>query len=142
MTDVHRHRTVVVLPDGTEVTAVSFDAGDPYTRDQQPDYGLYLDRRWRPPWTCDHLSWPDFGVPDDPAQVLAALSSLLDRARAGQRAEIGCLGGHGRTGTALACLAILAGQDPATAVDWVRDNYCQHAVETAGQEAFAAAFRG
>jgi hypothetical protein len=36
-----------------------------------------------------------------------ALELLLDRARAGQRVEIGCYGGHGRTGTALACLAIL-----------------------------------
>lgn len=26
------HRNLVVLPDGTEVTAVSFDATDPYTR--------------------------------------------------------------------------------------------------------------
>jgi hypothetical protein len=32
--EVHRHRSVVVLPDGTEVTAVSFDAADPYVREQ------------------------------------------------------------------------------------------------------------
>lgn len=133
---VHRHRTVVELPDGTQVTAVSFDAADPYGRDQAPDYGLYLDPRWQPPWACDHVDWPDFGVPDDPDRVLAALGSLLDRACAGERAEIGCLGGHGRTGTALACLVVLAGQDPATAVASVRASYCSRAVETAAQEAF------
>lgn len=133
---VHRHRTAVVLPDGTAVMAVSFDATDPYTRDQPPDYGLYLDRRWHPPWTHDHLDWLDFGVPDDSVQVVAALRTVLDRARAGERVEVGCLGGHGRTGTTLACLAVLTGHPPREAVAWVRANYCGEAVETPEQEAF------
>jgi hypothetical protein len=137
---VHQHRTVVVLPDGSEVTAVSFDARDPYARDAPPDYGLYLDDRWQPPWAHDHVDWPDFGVPADAAAVAGALRSLLDRARAGQSVEVGCLGAHGRTGTALACLAVLSGQPPAEAVGWVRANYCDRAVETPDQEAFVAAF--
>ena len=95
--EVHRHRSVVVLPDGTEVTAVSFDAAEPYDRDSSPDYGLYLDHRWQPPWTHDHLDWPDFGVPEDTAEVMAALRSVLARARAGERLEVGCLGGRDRT---------------------------------------------
>ncbi|MHB8246466.1 MAG: protein-tyrosine phosphatase family protein [Acidimicrobiales bacterium] len=134
--DVHRHRTEVVLPDATEVTAVSFDPTGPYTRDRPPDYGLYLDQVWQPPWTHDLLDWPDFGVPGDAVHVVATLRSFVDRARAGERVEIGCLGGHGRTGTALACLAILAGHPPPDAVAWVRANYCVEAVETAEQEAF------
>jgi hypothetical protein len=139
---VHRHRSVVVLPDGTEVTAVSFDAADPYTRQPPPDYGLYLDRRWQPPWDHDHFDWPDFGVPDDPGLAVGALRSLLGRAQAGERVEVGCLGGHGRTGTALACLAILAGSPPADAVAWVRANYCTEAIETAQQEAFVVGVAG
>jgi len=134
--EVHRHRSVVVLPDGTEVTAVSFDAPDPYHREQPPDYGLYLDHKWRPPWAYDHLDWPDFGVPRDEADVIASLRSLLERARTGERVEVGCVGGHGRTGTALACLAILAGHPQVEAVAWVRANYCADAVETAEQESF------
>jgi hypothetical protein len=134
--EVHRHRSAVSLPDGTKITAVSFDAADPYARDRQPGYGLYLDRRWQPPWDHDHLDWPDFGVPADPALVLTALSSVIDRARTGERVEIGCIGGHGRTGTALAILAILTGHPAADAVAWVRANYCPKAVETADQEAF------
>jgi hypothetical protein len=59
---------------------------------------------------------------------------LLERARLGERVEVGCLGGHGRTGTALACLAILTGHPPGEAVAWVRANYCADAVETAEQE--------
>jgi protein-tyrosine phosphatase len=140
--DVHRHRSVVVLPDGTTVTAVSFDAPDPYAREQSPDFGLYFDQRWQPPWTHAHLDWPDFGVPDDAAYVAVALRSLLERARAGERVEVGCLGGHGRTGTALACLAILTGQPRGEAVAWVRSHYCVDAVENAEQEAFVAELVG
>ena len=133
----HLHRSLVVLPDGTEVTAASFGSADPYARDAPPDFGLHLDARWRPPWLYDYLEWPDFGVPDDRRPVVAALESLLDRARSGQRVEIGCYGGHGRTGTALACLAILCGQAPSEAVSWVRAGYCERAVETNEQAAFA-----
>ena len=140
--EVHRHRSLVVLPDGTEVTAVSFDPMDPYGRDQPPHYGLYLDPRWQPPWTHAHLDWPDFGVPDDADHVVATLGTVLQRARAGERVEVGCLGGHGRTGTALACLAVLSGHPSADAVAWVRDHYCAAAVETAEQEAFVARLGG
>lgn len=139
--EVHRHHDLVGLPDGTTITAVSFDAVDPYARERPPDYGLYLDHRWQPPWVHDHLDWPDFGVPGDPASVLTALRSLLGRARSGERVEVGCLGGHGRTGTALACLAVLTGHPASDAVTWVRATYCPRAVETAAQEAFVARFR-
>ncbi len=138
--ELHRHRSLIALPDGTRVTAVSFDAADPYTRDNKPDYGLYLDHRWQPPWLHDHLDWPDFGIPAE--QPLAtALQSVLDKARAGKSTEIGCLGGHGRTGTAIACLAVMTGQRADTAVDWVRATYCAKAVETAEQEAFVGRFQ-
>ncbi|HVX43077.1 MAG TPA: protein-tyrosine phosphatase family protein [Mycobacteriales bacterium] len=138
--EVHRHRTLVTLPDGTPITAASFDPADPYSRATPPDYGLYLDPRWAPPWPHDHVDWPDFGVPEDAAGVRAALQSVFDRARAGERVEIGCLGGHGRTGTALAGLAVLAGEPADQAVGWVRSSYCPAAIETSEQEAFAARF--
>jgi hypothetical protein len=140
--EVHRHRSVVVLPNSARVTAVSFEADEPYDRDQIPDYGLYLDQRWQPPWTHDHLDWPDFGIPDEAAQVAAALRALLDRAVEGQQVEIGCVRGHGRTGTALACLAILSGHPPGDAMAWVRANYCTDAIETAEHEQFVIAFGG
>lgn len=140
--EIHRHRSVVELPDGTSVVAVSFDADDPYSRDRTPDYGLYLDGRWKPPWPHDHLEWPDFGVPESDEAVNTALRSALDRARNGERVEIGCIGGHGRTGTALACLAILSGHPAGTAVEWVRTVYCAKAVETTEQEAFVERFQG
>lgn len=139
----HVHRTAVTFPDGTVVTGVTFAADDPYGRDgAPPSFGLYLDERWRPPWSHAHVEWPDFGVPADADLdgLRAALVDLLARARRGEAVEIGCLGGHGRTGTALGCLAVLAGVEPDDAVAWVRANYCDQAVETPDQEAFVAAF--
>jgi hypothetical protein len=61
--DLHLHQSVVVLPDGTEVTVVSFDTRNPSARDRAPDFGLYLDPQWDPPWPHHHLDRPDFGVP-------------------------------------------------------------------------------
>ena len=118
--------------------AVSFDTVDPYGREQHPDFGRYLDERWNRPWDHAHLSWADFGVPPDAEGALAELAAALGRARAGQRVETGRLGGHGRTGTALALLAVMTGCPREEAVAWVRSNYCHCAVETPGQEAFVA----
>ncbi len=41
--------------------------------------------------------------------------------------------GHGRTGTALACLAVLDGVAPGEAVAYVREGYHRQAVETPWQ---------
>ena len=135
----HLHRTPVVFPDNTTVTAVSFGSADPYARRVAPDFGLYLDERWAPPWPHELLDWPDFSVPDDPAVVVAALGALRERARSGEQVEIGCYGGHGRTGTALACLAVICGLPPKDAAAWVQSAYCDRAVETDDQEAFVRA---
>jgi hypothetical protein len=136
----HVHRTPVVFADGTVVTGVSFAADDPYARDVPPSFGLYLDGRWSPPWAHAHIDWPDFGVPTDVDATRRALLELLERARRGELVEVGCLGGHGRTGTALACIAVLTGTPANDAVTWIRAAYCSNAVETDEQEAFATEF--
>ena len=56
--------------------------------------------------------------------------------------QVGCLGGSGRTGTVLACMAVLAGVPPAEAVAWVRNAYKAEAVETAEQEEWVRWFAG
>jgi hypothetical protein len=126
----HVHQSRVTFVDGTIVTGVSWAAQNPYDRETAPSFGLYLDERWAPPWPHTHVEWPDFGVPADLDGFRAALADALERARRGEIVELGCLGGHGRTGTALACLAILTGTPPNEAVEWVRANYCEKAVET------------
>lgn len=84
---------------------------------------------------------PDFGVPADTAAFRAFLRDLLDRLRTGESVYMHCYGGRGRTGTALACLFILVGESPATAVKTVRARYRPEAVETSAQRRFVEAFR-
>jgi protein-tyrosine phosphatase len=134
------HRTRVCFEDGTAVTAVSFSADDSYRREAVPSFGLYLDERWNPPWPHSHIAWPDLGLPADVDALRDALRGVVVRAKEGGSVEIGCLGGHGRTGTALACLAVLTGTPPAEAIDWVRANYCREAIETDEQEALVRSF--
>lgn len=135
---LHVHEDEVVLPGGVTIMAASHDGG--YERRLRPDFGLYLDARWSPPWRHEHVAWPDFGLPSDPSALRAQLEDLLARSRGGRRVEVGCLGGHGRTGTVLACLSVLCGHEPGAAVGWVRSAYCERAVETPAQEAFVRAF--
>jgi hypothetical protein len=63
-------------------------------------------------------------------------STRLRACTRGETVEIGCIGGRGRTGTVLACLAVLAGVNPPEAVAWVRSNYRSDAVENVEQEAW------
>jgi hypothetical protein len=122
----------VTLPDGTRVRACGIR--DRRERDDQRDFGLYLDERWAPTWPAKVIEWPDLGVPGDPAAAATEIRVAYERARAGERVEIGCLGGRGRTGTVLACMAVLAGIPAAEAVAWVRCNYHPEAVETPEQQ--------
>jgi protein-tyrosine phosphatase len=72
--------------------------------------------------------------------VLPTLTEAWQRAAA-ERFEIACAGGHGRTGTALACLAILDGVPSSEAVAFVRAHYDPHAVETLRQRRYVARWR-
>lgn len=87
------------------------------------------------------MRWPDFRLPADRAAAVAALREALDRAAA-QRVEVACHGGQGRTGTALACLAVLDGVPAGEAVGYVREHYSARAVETFWQRRFVAGFGG
>ena len=87
------------------------------------------------------MRWPDFRLPSDPAAFRRLLPEILDRARS-ERVEIACGGGRGRTGTALACLAVLDGVPPGEAVAFIRRHYDPRAVETPWQRRFVRTFRG
>jgi protein-tyrosine phosphatase len=67
------------------------------------------------------------------------LAEVRERAPA-ERVEVACGGGVGRTGTALACLAVLDGVPAERAVAWVREHYHRRAVETPWQRRFVARF--
>jgi len=130
----------VTLPDGTPIRASSIFDG--VEDDPTRDFGLYMDARWKPTWSSDTIDWRDFGLPSDGARAATQIRDAFLRAKTGQSVEIGCLGGLGRTGTALACMAVLTGLDAQSAIVWVRKNYRPEAVETADQEEWVAWFAG
>ncbi len=57
-----------------------------------------------------------------------------------ERIEIACDGGHGRTGTALACIGILDGVPAGKAVEIVRQRCSPRAAETPWQRRYVARF--
>lgn len=130
----------VTLPDGTVVRGRGLR--QPLPGGPPPAYGLYLARRrgWEPAWPADWIDWPDFRTPRDSEAAAAAIRHAYERARAGERVEVACTGGTGRTGTVLACMAVLAGHPADDAVRWVRRHYRPHAVETPGQRRWIAWF--
>lgn len=108
----------------------------------QPAFALHLLGHRPPPvaWESRWLRWPDFWLPSDRTATTDALRQAWARAEA-ERVEIACAGGHGRTGTALACLAVLDGVPRRTAVAYVREHYSPRAAETPWQRRFVARFR-
>lgn len=106
-----------------------------------PTFGVYL-LGTQPPavdWESRWLRWPDFWLPIDRRYASEVLHEAWERA-ADERVEIACAGGRGRTGTALACLAVIDGVPPREAVAFVRRNYHPGAVETPWQRRYVARF--
>lgn len=106
-----------------------------------PTYAVYLLGKQPPevPWEARWLRWPDFRLPGDRDQARTLLTEAWQRTTA-ERVEVACGGGRGRTGTALACLAVLDGVPPEQAVGFVRENYDRHAVETPWQKRYVLRF--
>jgi len=108
----------------------------------QPTFALFLlGREPAPvPWDARWFRWPDFWLPSDPAAAADALREAWARSRT-ERVEIACSGGYGRTGTALACLAVLDGLPGGQAIAYVREHYASRAVETPSQRRFVTRFQ-
>ena len=106
-----------------------------------PQFALYLFGKEPPAveWEYKWVRWPDFRLPSDKEAFAVALREAWERA-ATERVEFACHGGNGRTGTALACLAILDGVPADEAVAYVRSHYAKTAVETPGQRRFIKRF--
>ena len=119
---------LVTLPSGVRVRGRRLSAAA-----SPADFTLVLADGPVPPWVHRRVAWPDFGVPADRDDAIDALRDALDRARSGARVEAACAGGRGRTGTALAALAILDGLPARAAVRLIRSTYSRLAIETPGQ---------
>jgi protein-tyrosine phosphatase len=124
---------VVELPDGRRVRGTGLRR--PRRDAPAPDFAVYL--LGRDPQVPDGeyrwVRWRDFRLPDSTEQAVAALREAHTRAES-ERVEIVCGGGVGRTGTAMAVLAVMSGVAPDDAVAWVRAHYRPRAVETRRQK--------
>lgn len=108
-----------------------------------PDFGLYADSGWKPEWRNEFVMFPDYGIPSFDVAIEQITSACVRAADLGQKVEIGCIGGHGRTGTMLACMFIWGSYrdgnpiTPEQAIAKVRNpetGICHHCIETEEQE--------
>ncbi|MDQ6657770.1 MAG: protein phosphatase [Actinomycetota bacterium] len=131
---------VLTLPSGRRVRGRSLRAG--LNAGLQPEFGVYLlgEDPGSMAWPSRWLRWSDFRLPVDGEDADAAISEAWRRA-VDERVEIACAGGRGRTGTALACMAVLDGVPPRDAVAFVRSGYHPRAVETPWQRWYVRRFR-
>ncbi|WTW99787.1 protein phosphatase [Streptomycetaceae bacterium NBC_01309] len=130
---------VLRLPSGRRVRGRGLRR--PLPDGPRPGFALYLLGHEPPPvdWESRWVRWPDFRLPADRADAVAALREAWERAE-GERVEVACGGGVGRTGTALACLAVLDGVPAREAVSYVRAHYTKRAVETPWQKRYVRNF--
>ena len=131
---------VVQLPDEARLRGRGLRNGEPSP--PWPQWGLYLLCAPAPgtPWPSRWLRWPDFWLPMDAQDARSAFAEAHRLASDGLRVEVACAGGLGRTGTALACIAQLAGVTADGATSWVRDHYDSGAVETPWQRRYVRRF--
>lgn len=130
----------IELVDGYKVYPSSL-ANDRTPQEMTPDFGLYADFMWEPGWRNEYIVWPDFEIPDFYDTAVEQIHSATERIVNGERVEIGCIGGHGRTGTIAACILVTLSAmfeetliTPTEAITFIRREYCRHAVETEEQE--------
>lgn len=102
------------------------------------DYGMTY-RASRYPWR-DNQGGPieflfrvtDMSAPSDPNEFKLMVDWIGGQLEAGKRVHIGCIGGHGRTGTLIAALVAKFCKEE-DAIAWVREHYCKKAVESKAQ---------
>ncbi len=150
----------VKLLNGTILASAWFDKPRAWEEPEKElkvvDLGFYLDDLWAGdgPMTSPGLSidWAsqtednakdtvlypcaDKCAPADLQEFRRAIHWLLSKIDEGSVVEVGCLGGHGRTGLVLASLLVCQGAETAEAMKKVREDYCSEAIESSEQVIF------
>lgn len=91
------------------------------------------------PWVGEavsvHYLITDMAAPHDHASFIKLVDWIVSCLVAGKKVHVGCIGGHGRTGTVLAAVvSIMLGERDA--ISYVRKHYCKKAVESKVQVDF------
>ena len=141
--------TPFVLPNARKVYLSARCRGGKELQGPLPDTAVYLDASWvetNSILTNDsydstdvqqiHVMWVKWG--DGQVVPVAILDKIvryvLDALEKEHNVEIGCIGGHGRTGTLAAALCVKLGEEAEDALMRVWEGYCDKAVETVKQE--------
>lgn len=151
----HERGKLFSLNKGLKIGAVAY-RDCKYLDDKEVDIGVYLYDSWAGgimtspglsvPWANTLmtqqvlLDWPDFSTPNDLIPMVEVVDWMLGQISEGKKMETACMGGHGRTGTMLALLLCAQGVYPATAIDRVRKQYCEEAIENSKQIDYIADF--
>ena len=77
----------------------------------------------------------DMEAPANTARFKKMITWLCTQLHEGKTVHVGCIGGHGRTGTVLSAIVAEA-LEQADAVQYVRKHYCKKAVESKAQMQF------
>jgi len=77
----------------------------------------------------------DMHAPSNVARFKKLVTWICTQLQAGKKVHVGCIGGHGRTGTVLSAIIAEALKEK-DAIQWVRKHYCKKAVESKDQVAF------
>jgi protein-tyrosine phosphatase len=111
---------------------------------EQPVY--YWEQPWYESENKKHLRLPieDMFIPNDTEEFKSAIDYVLFELSQNKKIHVGCIGGHGRTGIFLSALVQVAmgnklkndDGSEISAVEYVRENYSQKAVETVPQLIF------
>lgn len=81
-----------------------------------------------------NIKWPDMRVPPVQKEFWRKLHEIAEKDKI-HHVLFYCMGGHGRTGTALASILVtVANQQGDDAIAFVKKHYCKEAIETKEQE--------
>lgn len=122
---------------GTNLVIHGGRASGPLRKDLDIYVGLESGMYRRPEWegainVFYHIT--DRRAPSDAETFVKLIDWLCNQLHAGKSIHVGCIGGHGRTGTVLSAIVARFGEK--NAIQYVRENYCKKAVESKEQVDF------
>ena len=146
--------TVPGCPEGSEQMEVQIWGGngrDPVVKDADIYVGLdggvsgYGNQPWNGSTVQDYLyTIQDMNAPKNPEDFRLFIHWLSVQLIAGKKVHVGCIGGHGRTGTVFAALVayMTTREQIPDPITYVRKNYCTKAVEAKVQVEFLVKYFG